>query len=837
MLHRIFFMGVCSVFIFSTSAQSLVGAYAERMKNLYPEKTSIDLFVRGEVDEVKKAVLAAEGNFKYGYGRYSSVSIPLKTLDAFLANPAIRGVQNGEVRLVPMCDTAIIVNCVKPVHEGEAPLDRPYTGDGVIMGVIDYGIDINHADFRKSNGDTRIRYLWDQRAQNVNSPLPYNYGRQWNEFEINAGQCTHDENVLVSASHGTTVAGIAAGNGRACNSRYVGMAPNTDLIIVAISYQAAFLSRFVDAVDYIFKKADAMGKPCVINASFGIYGGYQAGSHDGKDFASHIIDELLEERNGRVLVCAAGNAGGLPFHLGYDVTEDTSFTWFSYSSTNNDPYASFDFWADTQDFNNVYFAVGLDNPVNCQKVARSQFYNIPRDYRFQNVQGDTLAFLDFSLADANNAFLAAVSTVIWLTEGRYNINIKANGVTNTSLYWSFITTGSGRVDGWNSSQLGIDHYNMVSPPPGFCPDLTNYKYPDYNMNMAASFSCSGKVITVGNFINRGHYPDCDSNLVYTSAVPGMIGPSSSRGPTRDGRIKPDITATGDFTMASGHASQVAISMGNQDRYKVGYCCKYFRNGGTSMASPAVAGIAALYLQRHPDAGWKEVKQAIINTAKVDSFTGAVPNNIYGYGKVQACAAMLSIRGCTDTAAFNYNANATVDDGSCIPKIYGCTDSTAFNYNPDANMEDGSCQPKVYGCTDSTAFNYNPDANVDDGSCEPVILGCTDSAAINYYPQANTDDGSCQYVGITIAPAQTVKFAFVPNFFKEQSRVVYDLGKPVGGKVSVLIFNLLGQKVDEIELKEAKGDMLYRFPSKVSGIFFYRLMNDGKPLLSGKIAIG
>ena len=73
-------------------------------------------------------------------------------------------------------------------------------------------------------------------------------------------------------------------------------------------------------------------------------------------------------------------------------------------------------------------------------------------------------------------------------------------------------------------------------------------------------------------------------------------------------------------------------------------------------------------------------------------------------------------------------------------VEGCTDPTAFNYDASANMDDGSCIAVVNGCIDPTAFNYNSSANTDDGSCIAIVNGCTDSTATNYDPLANTDDG-------------------------------------------------------------------------------------------------
>ena len=107
-----------------------------------------------------------------------------------------------------------------------------------------------------------------------------------------------------------------------------------------------------------------------------------------------------------------------------------------------------------------------------------------------------------------------------------------------------------------------------------------------------------------------------------------------------------------------------------------------------------------------------------------------------------------IYGCTDQTMFNYNINATWDDGTCIPHIYGCIDSTMFNYNVNANTDDGTCIPYIYGCTDPTMFNYDPAANTDDGTCLSIIYGCIDMMACNYDINANTDDSTCDYNSVS-----------------------------------------------------------------------------------------
>ncbi|GIV34611.1 MAG: hypothetical protein KatS3mg031_2146 [Chitinophagales bacterium] len=777
----------------------------EKLKNLSPEKTTLDLFVRGFPDSVKQAVERHNGIFKFSYDHYSSVVIPLQKLDAFLKEPAVRYVENGEMPLIPLMDTAKIVNCVHPVHAGLSPLDTAYNGEGVIIGIIDFGIDLNNEDFKKPNGETRIRYLWDQRLTGSNAPIPYNYGVECSAFDINGGSCPHAEPIGSNPGHGTTVAGIAAGNSRSCTLDHAGMAPGADLIVVSFHFGRPFLSTFLDAVDYIFKKADAMGKPCVINASLGAYWG----SHDGRDATARMIDAILEASPGRVLVCAAGNSQGKPpYHLGYEVSADTTFTWFKYHAAFNRVW--YELWADTADFNQVWFAFGEDDPDTWQHIARTRFYNVKADY---DLSASSSASLNFSIGDFGN-FRASVNTTLILNEGRYNLQVIITGLQDATNYFSFITTGSGRFDLWSSTdaELNINTSDMVYqnlPPDSVRPDILYYKAPDKEKLIVTSYACSDKVITVGNFENRKTYYDVDSVLRVNSATPGRIGGSSSHGPTRDGRIKPDITATGNFSLGTAHAQQIALSLAN-DRSKLALCGKHFRNGGTSMASPVVAGIAALYLQKYPHATYRQVKDALLLSARVDSFTGAVPNNIYGYGKVSACDALL------------------------LAPLRGCTDSTAFNYNPQATLDDGSCVPYIYGCTNAAALNYDSLANTDDGSC--IIPGCTDSFAVNYDSTATVNDGSCLYTGLPDEPVSLQPVvAFYPGVFRNQTSILYDL-RGSQKKYTLVILNIMGQQTDVVYLPEKRGILTYQPQFLNPGVYFYGLSDGMHISVAGKFAV-
>ncbi|MDG2165288.1 MAG: hypothetical protein P8K69_06045, partial [Flavobacteriales bacterium] len=101
-------------------------------------------------------------------------------------------------------------------------------------------------------------------------------------------------------------------------------------------------------------------------------------------------------------------------------------------------------------------------------------------------------------------------------------------------------------------------------------------------------------------------------------------------------------------------------------------------------------------------------------------------------------------GCTDENAFNYDEEATMDNGSCVAAVYGCTDDSFLEFNPSANINDGSCLIDIiYGCTSVWFIEYDENANVDDGSCITLANnGCTDSTYLEYDVNANVDDGSC-----------------------------------------------------------------------------------------------
>ncbi len=731
---------------------------------------NMPLLVRGDMNRVREITERFDGVYKYGYNNISSIEIPEKNLLVFSEQKEIEKIESTGGKGIFLMDTARMRNNIDSVHTGFSPLTSNLKGRNVVVGIIDGGIYWQHYDFRNpADSTTRIQFIWDQVTGGSNPPSPYNYGNEWSKADIDLGNCTHVPPAN-DFGHGTCVAGIAAGNGlsvkgTAYDSLYTGVAPEADIIAVRID-NTNFLSNVADAVNYIFAKADGLGKPCVINTSIGTY----YGSHDGYDLATVMIEAMLDQQNGRALVAAAGNGGNIPHHLGYNVPADSAYTYFTYTGGGAH---YFDFWSDTADFNNAYFKVGAsDNNGNI--INSTEYFNVPIDFN-PPLDGNYVLQSRFLPNNSLTDEVYIAVTLDTLRSFRYHVEFQIVP-SNTSHYWRLQTSGTGSFDGWASGNL-IGTSDMTSYLNGgiFITD-PHYRHPDTLKTMVSSWQNSDKIITVANYSNRAGYTDYNSNYVdlTTSPYNEVVGRKffeSSLGPTRDNRMKPDLAATGSTTISTGDANNINLLIANAQAFKVSVTGKHIRNGGTSMASPIVAGIAALYLEKRPNASYEEVKQALICSATQDNFTGATPNHEYGYGKVNAFKALAwancvtfgspdtsclnynstadfdtgcvaKVYGCTDTSSTNFNSLANVNDGSCIPKVYGCMDTAAINYNPLANVSDGNCIPKIYGCTDTTSINYNALANVNDGSCIAKVYGAMDTACINYNPLANVDDGGC-----------------------------------------------------------------------------------------------
>src|SRR5690606_9757050 len=228
---------------------------------------------------------------------------------------------------------------------------------------------------------------------------------------------------------------------------------------------------------------------------------------------------------------------------------------------------------------------------------------------------------------------------------QYQLQVWMQQPDSNQYRFRFMSTGSGSFDVWSLEYAGWSQmlpYNWPSAVPvptvAEFPEMVNYVYPDNFQHVADSWACSPHVITVANYLNELGYTAYDGTWVQGDGDEGAITITSSKGPTRDDRVKPDIAAPGDLTFSPGPLWLMNWLIANEP-FKVAVGGMHMRGGGTSAASPHVAGAAALYLQKCPNATHIEVRDAITSTAVTDMFTGVVPNAHWGNGKLDAFAAL------------------------------------------------------------------------------------------------------------------------------------------------------------------------------------------------------
>ncbi len=598
---------------FSVFSQENCNAFLKASFSEGSLPSSFDVLVKGNVDYLISNASSLGISVNYYAGDVASVRTSVNSLAILLASKYVSFVEYNYTKTETFSDTMLVKNRIKDVKTGASPLAQAYNGTGVVVGIMDSGIDFNHPDFKLSNGDTRIQFIWDQNQTSGSTvPAPYNYGIEWTAAQINASLCTHSD--MASYGHGTHVSGIAAGNGLATGT-HEGIASQADLVVVSMKFNS-INNIYSDAVNYIFSKATALGKPCVINASVGNY----YGSHDGTDLQTQLINNMLNANSGRVLVAAAGNAGNLKMHTKTTInTTDTTFTWLR---KNGSPIYHF-VYADTAQFKNIKMSIAANRP-NFEDLGRIPLQTYT--YGISGIKTDTLK--------NNGNRIGIIKTTSSINSfGVYERFFQIIPDSN-NYYWRVEATGNGLYDSWN-----FDFVSTNLPSVSQYSNIVNYIMPDTISTIVSGFQCSDEVITVGNYINKNTWYDVNNTLQNSGEVQGKIKETSSGGPTRDNRVKPEVVATGANVFAAMALGMQANLVANAPS-AVAPGSMHVQGGGTSASSPVVAGLAALYLEAYPNATNQQVRDAIKNCTYSDGFTGSLPNNVYGYGKLDGKAAML-----------------------------------------------------------------------------------------------------------------------------------------------------------------------------------------------------
>ena len=271
-------------------------------------------------------------------GGYAVVTLPETEIDAYSDRQQVEFIEKPK-RLYFETLQAKEASCILPVQAGANGL----TGEGILVGVVDSGVDYFHPDFRNEDGSSRILRLWDQ-SLDGKPPRGYVTGTEYTKEQIDEALAlgeTEGRRLVPSrdsSGHGTAVLGIAAGNGRASGGVNRGVAYKSDLLVVKMgnARENSFprTTELMEGIDYLIRQTVKMRRPIAINISF------------GNNYGSHQGDSLLETylsnaaNVGRSVICVgSGNNGNDRIHtagqLRQGQTETVEMSIGTYETTLN----------------------------------------------------------------------------------------------------------------------------------------------------------------------------------------------------------------------------------------------------------------------------------------------------------------------------------------------------------------------------------------------------------------------------------------------------------------------------------------------------------------------
>lgn len=497
-------------------------------------------------------------------------------------------------------------------------LPQPYTGDGVLIGVLDWGFDYRHPMFYDTAmTHSRIRAAWDQFKQSGPAPADFGYGAEYATPSALAAAQSDTANIYSYATHGSHVAGIAGGGG--AGTPYRGIAFDAQFLFCTFLVDAA---AAIDGVAWMKQLADQDGKRLVVNMSWGLY---HMGTLDGTSLLSQAYGQMAGE--GVAISVSGGNNGDISFHIGKEFAGDTLASrvqFYPYSANPNMYGQSLIMWGEPGHPFGTAFRV-LDsgnNPVAASPWFHTSTATDPVD--------------SFLVANNDTVFFRLTADAAHPLNGRPHVRLRIKNTNTTLRVLMQATAPSGTVHFWNVTDLTNDVGNwgqsFLGGQPGWTAGDKNYGIGEP--------ACTEQVITVAA---------CSSTTWSTSGEPvgGSIAGFSSYGPTLDGRIKPDITAPG----ASVASSISSFTDNDYSPVQIvpfeGRNYPFAKYSGTSMSAPMVTGTVALLLQANPTLSPAEIRSIIRNTALTDSKTGEIPPGgslRWGMGKLNAYHAVAEVLG-------------------------------------------------------------------------------------------------------------------------------------------------------------------------------------------------
>ena len=518
-----------------------------------------------------------------------------------------------------------------PVYQQTAQHEA-FTGRGVVVGVMDIGFDLSHPNF--FNDATLSRYriqtFWDQVAP-CEDTSHFPVGKAYaTPAEVLAKGCATDGK---TQAHGTHTTGIAAGSGY--DTPYRGIAYESDIALVAnaVTEDTVYIDKqdyykYTSATDalgfkFLFDYAERVGKPCVVSFSEG-YTPYM----DDDDV---LYDEFLQRLTGpgRILVASAGN-------------ESLNATYLEKPQGTSEAGAFVQVYKKQAVYRLLTDGtptLTLSHYADLQQEDRRLTMLMNHEGWEKGVLRDTLFIGDDTLAVSITAYTSTLISertmyMMTLTSNR-NVNelgdialIVAGSDCSAEVFGSssFLLGSRDADPRWNAAQRG---HNILAPGSLTAP------------------------ICVGSTSHRLEYVNANGETMRYphNSKPGEWSPFSSMGPTMDGRLKPDISAPGNYVFSSWSSYyleeqpeetwyNVAYSEANQRRYP------WASQLGTSMSTPVVAGAIALWLEANPTLTRDDIMGILERTSRHPESDLSYSNNRYGYGEIDVYRGLLDALGIT-----------------------------------------------------------------------------------------------------------------------------------------------------------------------------------------------
>ena len=474
-------------------------------------------------------------------------------------------------------------------------------GAGVVVGIVDSGADIAHRNFLRPDGSTRLIALWDQSGPSTPAS-PFGYGKRYSAADVDQalGQLDPyqalgygpepDRPGRPKGSHGTHVTDIAAGNGR--GSGVPGVAPKADIAFVQpavsdIAWQGQQVvdSSFGDSVQLLEAVRFLFDEAADRPCVVNISLGTNGGPHDGSSLVERGIDSLVSQQPNRAVVIAASNSFGDGIHAAGAVAPGGSadVRWSVPEALVS--HSELEVWYGGAD----RFRAELITP------AGDSLGSVPlgSNARLRANDGTTLLFLSHRRADPNNG-----DNVL----GIFLDERVPPGVWTVRLHGEQVATGGGLYHAW------IERND---------PSQASFAGPPDDSHTLGSISCGQLSLVVGSYD------------AHKAAKP--LSWFSSAGPTRDGRQKPEVSAPGHDVFAAHSRTGSGV----------------VRKSGTSMATPAVAGLVALVLAearaRGVDLDAVTLRRIVVESARSDPPGPGGWDPRYGHGRVGAAEALRAVQ--------------------------------------------------------------------------------------------------------------------------------------------------------------------------------------------------